>query len=265
MAKTRLIRVDLDDQTLGYLKGKRDQVVAATRTLELASQNVAWALKDFHSDYQQIIGNVTKMSEDEIARLQELSPDSLPHLSSIMTQFNESHQQQQTKPKRARRDPNMPKKPMTVFLAFSTDQRAVIRAERKAKGLSALASSQMAAEVTQMWADLPEERKDQYRQQYLERLAEYRTNKAAYLYNTTGVPMEKIALIKAKPEPEAEAGTESSSEEEEDEFADALENPEDLEENDKKEEEEKEDDEEDEEDEEEVKEPPKKKRAKKSN
>ena len=250
MAKTKLVTVDLDEQTLGYLKGKRDQVVAATRTLELASQNVAWALKDFYSDYTAIMGDITNLSEKEIAALQELRPETLPYLANVMAKCNESHEQQQQLGKGKRvRDPNLPKKPMTMFLAFSTDQRAVIRAERKAEGLPALASSQMATEVTRMWADLPQDRKDEYREQYLERLAAYRIKKDKYL---KGLEAKKIAL-KTASEVQPEVG---SSSEEEEEFADALENPDDV--ND-------EEDDEDEEEEEEVEEPPKKKRAKKNN
>lgn len=253
MGKTKLISVDLDEQTLTYLKGKRDQVVAATRTLELSSQNVAWALKDFYSDYTAIMGDVTKLSEKEIAALQELNPKTLPYLSSVMAKCNENLQQPQhlIKGKRVR-DPDMPKKPMTVFLAFSTDQRAVIRAERRAQGLPPLASSQMAAEVTEMWNNLPQERKDVYREEYLERLAEYRINKNKYLSKVYEV--KQIAL---KTEPAAAAAVKpevESSSEEEDEFADALENPEDVED----------EEEEEEEEEEEVEEPPKKKRAKKN-
>lgn len=72
------LNVDLEDSQLGQLKGKRDQVIAATKTLELAAQNASWAIRDFHAEFATIIGKLQNLSDEQIEALKELSLEALP-------------------------------------------------------------------------------------------------------------------------------------------------------------------------------------------
>lgn len=182
--------VDLEDSQLGQLKGKRDQVIAATKTLELAAQNASWAIKDFHSEFATIIGKLQNLSDEQIEALKSLNLAALPEkgvfLDSNNPLFGGRPAEEELTPtgrKKRKRviDPLMPKKPMTVFLAFSTEQRAVIRAEREKRGLPPLINVDMANEVARLWGLLPEAAKEPYKVRYQEMLAQYHLRKERYL------------------------------------------------------------------------------------
>lgn len=216
-ARKNNLNIDLEDSTLGQLKGKRDQVIAATKTLELAAQNASWAIKDFHAEFAAIIGKQQNLSDAEIEALKELNLDSLPEAGAFLAGETPKHRSDDTTPtgrKKRKRDvdPNMPKKPMTVFLAFSTQKRAVIRAQREKDGLPPLVNVDMANEVARLWGLLPEEDKEPYKVKYQEKLAEYHLKKEQYVASKKGDP----AGIAAAAIAEVVAA-------EEEQFADALE------------------------------------------
>lgn len=211
------LSVDLEDSQLGQLKGKRDQVIAATKTLELAAQNASWAITDFHAEFATIIGKLRNLTDEQIEALKELSLDALPEKGAFLGANNSllggrADEEELTPTGRKKRkrqvDPLMPKKPMTVFLAFSTQQRAVIRAEREKQGLPPLINVDMANEVARLWGLLPEEAKEPYKIKYQEMLAEYHLKKERYL---------------ARKNPSLLAVAAAANAVEEEEFADAVE------------------------------------------
>ncbi|KAG5354955.1 High mobility group protein 1 [Yarrowia sp. B02] len=226
------ITIDLEDSTLGQLKGKRDQVIAATKTLELAAQNASWAIKDFHAEFAGVIGKLQHLSDAQIEALKELSMDALPEKGAFLGRENtllakqRANDEELTPTGRKKRkreyDPFMPKKPMTVFLAFSTQQRAVIRAQREKEGLPPLVNVDMANEVARLWSLLPDEAKEPFKIKYQEKLAEYHLKKEQYLASKNPANAELVAAAAvANPAPAELVAAAAVAEAEE--FADAVE------------------------------------------
>ncbi|CAG78379.1 high mobility group box domain-containing protein [Yarrowia lipolytica] len=117
-------------------------------------------------------------------------------------------------------DPNMPKKPMTVFLAFSTKKRAEIRAARLARGEPPLQNSEMANEVAELWGKLSDAEKEPYQIEYQKKLIDYQSRKNKYIESkAANVAAAALAeeVEEAEEEAEEEAVEEAVEEEEEEE------------------------------------------------
>ncbi|KAG5359657.1 High mobility group protein 1 [Yarrowia sp. C11] len=113
-------------------------------------------------------------------------------------------------------DPNMPKKPMTVFLAFSTKKRAEIRAERLARGELPLQNADMANEVAELWSKLSDAEKEPYQVEYQKKLIDYQSRKNKYI-ESKAANVAAAALAEEVEEAEEEADEEAVEEEEEEE------------------------------------------------
>ncbi|KAG5362840.1 High mobility group protein 1 [Yarrowia sp. B02] len=150
-------------------------------------------------------------------------------------------------------DPNMPKKPMTVFLAFSTKKRAEIRAARLARGEPPLQNSEMANEVAELWGKLSDAEKEPYQVEYQKKLIDYQTRKNKYIEskaaNVAAAALAEEVEEVEEAEEEAEEAEEAAEEEEDEDDDDDDDDDEDDEDD---------EEEEDEEEEEEIPEPPKK-------
>lgn len=71
------------------------------------------------------------------------------------------------------KDPNAPKKPLTLFFAYSATVRDKIRAERLDKGQPSLSSVELTQIISQQWNDLSDKLKEDWKKQYLDQLANY--------------------------------------------------------------------------------------------
>lgn len=103
---------------------------------------------------------------------------SLQHLQHEQQQVP---QQQQLPKKKIEKDPNAPKKPLTVFFAYSAYARQVLRDDRLAKGLPSLSSTEITQEISKKWNELPEHEKDLWKQAYDLELKNYQLEKEKYL------------------------------------------------------------------------------------
>lgn len=83
--------------------------------------------------------------------------------------------------KKVEKDPNAPKKPLTVFFAYSAYVRQALREERLAKGLPALSSTEITQEISKKWNELGEAEKEKWKEAYGEELENYHVNKEKYL------------------------------------------------------------------------------------
>lgn len=83
--------------------------------------------------------------------------------------------------KKVEKDPNAPKKPLTVFFAYSAYVRQALREERLAKGLPALSSTEITQEISKKWNELGEAEKEKWKEAYNEELEHYHVNKEKYL------------------------------------------------------------------------------------
>lgn len=84
-------------------------------------------------------------------------------------------------PKKRERDPNAPKKPLTVFFAYSAYVRQALRDERHRAGLPPLSSTEITQEISKKWKELGDSEKDKWKQAYNAELENYQREKQKYL------------------------------------------------------------------------------------
>eukprot|EP00699_Malawimonas_sp_californiana_P001385 EC715450.1.p1 GENE.EC715450.1~~EC715450.1.p1 ORF type:complete len:160 (+),score=48.31 EC715450.1:14-493(+) len=111
-----------------------------------------------------------------------------------------------TKAKRAKKDPDAPKKPQTAFILFSNAHRD----EVKSKNPSA-SFGETGKLLGEAWADASAEEKEKYQKQADAAKKDYEKVKAAYDSKNGGKSAKKAAPKKAtkKEESESESGSDS--------------------------------------------------------
>jgi hypothetical protein len=94
------------------------------------------------------------------------------------------------KKKKVEKDPYAPKKPLTVFFAYSAYVREAIRDERSSKGLTPLSSTEITQVISQKWNDMSEPEKQKWKEAYAMELASYQQEKEKYLEDKkNGLPV----------------------------------------------------------------------------
>lgn len=88
---------------------------------------------------------------------------------------------EQKQKRKIEKDPNAPKKPLTVFFAYSAYTRQALREERMAAGLPALSSTELTQEISKKWNELSEAEKEKWKEAYVEELGHYHVKKEHYL------------------------------------------------------------------------------------
>lgn len=83
--------------------------------------------------------------------------------------------------KKQERDPNAPKKPLTVFFAYSAYVRQALREDRQKAGLPPLSSTEITQEISKKWKELGDSEKDKWKQAYHAELENYQKEKQKYL------------------------------------------------------------------------------------
>lgn len=83
--------------------------------------------------------------------------------------------------KRPERDPNAPKKPLTVFFAYSAFVRQELRDARQRAGLPPLSSTEITQEISKKWKELGDTEKEKWKQAYSVELGHYQLEKQKYL------------------------------------------------------------------------------------
>lgn len=83
--------------------------------------------------------------------------------------------------KKAERDPNAPKKPLTVFFAYSAFVRQELRDARQRAGLPPLSSTEITQEISKKWKELSDDEKEKWKQAYNVELVHYQSEKQKYL------------------------------------------------------------------------------------
>lgn len=83
--------------------------------------------------------------------------------------------------KKVERDPNAPKKPLTVFFAYSAFVRQELRDARQRAGLPPLSSTEITQEISKKWKGLSDEEKEKWKQAYNVELGHYQLEKQKYL------------------------------------------------------------------------------------
>ncbi|SCU96867.1 LAFA_0G08526g1_1 [Lachancea sp. 'fantastica'] len=83
--------------------------------------------------------------------------------------------------KKQERDPNAPKKPLTVFFAYSAYVRQALREDRQKAGLPPLSSTEITQEISKKWKELSDSEKFKWKQAYNAELENYQQEKLKYL------------------------------------------------------------------------------------
>lgn len=92
------------------------------------------------------------------------------------------------KKKKPERDPNAPKKPLTMYFAYSFHIRDALREDRKRKNLPALSAIEMNEYVKDRWGKLTDEEKQFWKDKYQRELVVYNKEKEAYKAKLEGKP-----------------------------------------------------------------------------
>ncbi|KAG0670402.1 High mobility group protein 1 [Kluyveromyces marxianus] len=172
------------------LRNAKDSLVSSLFELSKAANQTASCLVDFYhsigDDEDERLEAFTILTE----ALQKLT-SSTNQLNSISTELTHSAEDEKDIPvaeapaklvkKKIPRDPNAPKKPLTVFFAYSAYVRQALRDERQRAGLPPLSSTEITQEISKKWKDLGESEKDKWKQAYNAELENYQREKQKYL------------------------------------------------------------------------------------
>lgn len=109
---------------------------------------------------------------------------------------------QKKKKKKTEKDPNAPKKPLTIFFAFSFYNRDQLRKERQKEGLAPLSSAEMNEIIKERWNSISAEEKSKWQKKYQDELKEYQGLKEAY---NSGKPINNGASKGAENDGKASA------------------------------------------------------------
>ena len=187
------------------LKSAKDSLVSALFELSKSANNTASAIVDFYNT----------IGEDDEERLEAFTTltESLQTLTSASNQLHgissdlvnpmdedassllmgkgkksksgdddaDGADDQPPQKKKPVRDPNAPKKPLTVFFAYSAYVRQELRDARAQAGLPPLSSTEITQEISKKWKNLSDEEKEKWKQAYNVELENYQVEKQKYL------------------------------------------------------------------------------------
>ncbi|CCF56899.1 hypothetical protein KAFR_0B06030 [Kazachstania africana CBS 2517] len=165
-----------------------NQLVSSLFELSKAANQTASSIVDFYN-------NIGEDEEEKIEAFTTLT-ESLQTLTSATNQFHsissdllnpvddekEIIAPSKTPLKRkVERDPNAPKKPLTVFFAYSAYVRQELRDARQKAGLPPLSSTEITQEISKKWKELSDNEKEKWKQAYNVELTHYQKAKQDYL------------------------------------------------------------------------------------
>ncbi|CCE62399.1 hypothetical protein TPHA_0C02460 [Tetrapisispora phaffii CBS 4417] len=174
------------------LKSAKDSLVSSLFELSKSASSAASNIIDFYNaigeDEEEKIEAFTTLTES----LQKLTSatNTLHGISSELT--NPMEDEKEIVPpvpvvsvkqprKRIPRDPNAPKKPLTVFFAYSAYIRQEIRDDREKRGETPLSSTEITQEISKKWKELSDSEKEKWKQAYNIELEHYQLEKQKYL------------------------------------------------------------------------------------
>lgn len=149
------------------LKSAKDSLVSSLFELSKAANQTASSIVDFYNaigdDEEEKIEAFTTLTES----LQTLT-SGVNHLhgisSELVNPIDDDKDAIIAAPVKAvrrkiERDPNAPKKPLTVFFAYSAYVRQELREDRQKAGLPPLSSTEITQEISKKWKELSDNEK----------------------------------------------------------------------------------------------------------
>ncbi|KAL7664460.1 HMG box domain-containing protein [[Candida] zeylanoides] len=176
------------------LKITKDALVASLFELSKAAQDAAAATVDFYKSatteeaLAASLQNVSEASDAVTAAVTQVSPSvkrpakALKAESTIGSAAENGTVEAPEKKKRKKveKDPNAPKKPLTMYFAYSFFHRDKIREERKKNDLPPLSATEVTEIVKKQWESISDDEKTKWQQKYQDELKDYQLKKEAY-------------------------------------------------------------------------------------
>lgn len=199
------------------LKVAKDSLVSSLFELSKVAQDTANAAINYYNldKSEGIIGNETSEGLRNISEVLKSivvasqQVDAIASGSKLPT--SKDGTLEKPKKKKVDRDPNAPKKPLTIYFQFSFESRKAISEERKRKNLPSLSAIDMNEIIREKWANISPEEKAKWQRKYAAELKEYQKAKELYKH-TDNAAAYAIANGKALPPPTAAAVAKKATE-----------------------------------------------------
>ncbi|KAI3404997.1 HMO1 [Candida oxycetoniae] len=161
------------------LRTTKDVLVSSLFELSKAAQEAANAAVDF---YRVATGGEEDVTTEQLHQIQEAMKIAVSATTGIKRELPQSNVNgnEKVKKKKVERDPNAPKKPLTMFFAFSFHLRKLIAEERKKKDLPNLSAIDMNSMIKDRWDNITSEEKARWKQKYDDEMKTYNLEKAKY-------------------------------------------------------------------------------------
>ncbi|KAI5968223.1 HMO1 [Candida margitis] len=161
---------------MSELKASKDALIASLFELSKAAQEAAKNAVDF---YKIATGGNEDVTAEQLQGIQEAMKAAADSASGVKHGL-EGASNGDKKKRKVEKDPNAPKKPLTMFFAFSFHLRKLIAEERKKKGLPNLGAIDLNQRVKERWDNISEEEKSKWKHKYEEEMKLYNAEKAKY-------------------------------------------------------------------------------------
>ncbi|CAD1808362.1 HMG (high mobility group) box family protein [Candida parapsilosis] len=161
---------------MSELKASKDALIASLFELSKAAQEAANSAVDF---YKVATGGNEDITSEQLQGIQEAMKLAVDTTHGVKHNLDGAANGDKKK-RKVERDPNAPKKPLTMFFAFSFHLRKMIAEERKKKGLPNLGAIDLNQLVKDRWDNISDEEKAKWKHKYEEEMKLYNVEKAKY-------------------------------------------------------------------------------------
>lgn len=183
---------------MSELKNAKDTLVASLFELSKAAQDTATATVNFYkasssenlngeslNNLASTLNNIASSTSAAAPEVDEatspaVSVDAVPVALNEAINGGEAPPEEKKKRKKVEKDPNAPKKPLTIYFAYSFYTRDQIRQERAKQGLSPLPASELNEIIKERWSSISPEEKAKWQGKYQNELQQYNVLKDAY-------------------------------------------------------------------------------------
>lgn len=182
---------------MSELKNAKDTLVASLFELSKAAQDAATATVNFYkassnenlngeslNSLASTLNNIATSTSAAVPEVEEASsPVAYAGAASgalVATNGGETQPEEKKKRKKVEKDPNAPKKPLTIYFAYSFYTRDQIRQERAKQGLSPLSASELNEIIKERWSSISPEEKSKWQSKYQNELQQYNILRDAY-------------------------------------------------------------------------------------
>lgn len=160
------------------VENAKNALVAKLTELTKASNDASNAALDF---YRVLQAHGTVDAAD-IEGLTGAIADTVRQAASIVVPLVPEAVEEEPvkKRKRAKKDPNAPKKPLTLFFMFRDEVRPQLIQERQTKGEEPLLNVELLQLLLKLWAELLDAEKARYKERYSKLWADYQKEMVKY-------------------------------------------------------------------------------------